>query len=60
VFKFEADGYAPLVTRRVRADEIEARFDVRLRAASATTVSKLEGTYLFDGEPTAGHELQFE
>ena len=53
VFKFEADGYAPLVTRTVLADEIEARFDVRLRAASATTVTVL----LPDGTTTAHADI---
>jgi protocatechuate 3,4-dioxygenase beta subunit len=57
VFKFEAEGYAPLVTRTVLADEIEVRFDVRLRAASATTVTVFlpDGTR---GRPR-GHRTHF-
>jgi RNA polymerase sigma factor (sigma-70 family) len=53
VFKFEAEGYAPLVTRTVLADEIEARFDVRLRAASATTVT----VFLPDGTAAARADI---
>lgn len=41
VFKFEAEGCAPFVTRVVRADEGEAQFDVWLRAAAATAVTVL-------------------
>lgn len=39
VFKFEAEGYAPFVTRTVAADEGEARFTVKLEKAASTTIS---------------------
>jgi len=53
VFKVEAEGYAPFITRVVLADEGEAQFDVRLRAASATTVTVL----LPDGRPAANADI---
>ena len=53
VFKFEAEGYAPFVTRVVRADEGEAQFDVRLRAAAAIDVTVL----LPDGQPAADADI---
>ena len=46
-FKFEADGYAPFVTREVSATEGEVRFDVSLKPASAIDVTVL----LPDGTP---------
>jgi RNA polymerase sigma factor (sigma-70 family) len=39
VFKFEAEGYAPFVTRQVSATEREVRFDVSLNPASTTEVT---------------------
>lgn len=39
IFKFEAEGYAPFVSRTVRADEGAARFDVTLRKAKETTLT---------------------
>lgn len=53
VFKFEAEGYAPFVTRVVNADEGEAQFDVRLRAAAATDVTVL----LPDGQPAVKADI---
>ncbi len=53
VFKFEADGYAPFITRGVRPDEGEVPFDIRLRAAAATTVTVL----LPDGRPAANADV---
>ena len=47
VFKFEANGYAPFVTRAVSASEREVHFDVSLNPASATEVAVL----LPDGRP---------
>jgi hypothetical protein len=38
-FKFEADGYAPFVTRMVGPDEGEVSFDITLYPASATTIT---------------------
>jgi RNA polymerase sigma factor (sigma-70 family) len=49
VFKFEAEGYAPVVSRAVKADEGEARFDVRMRPGTITTVTVL----LPDGHPAS-------
>jgi RNA polymerase sigma factor (sigma-70 family) len=53
VFKFEAEGYAPVVTRIVRADEGEARFDVRMRSATGVTVTVL----LPDGQPAISADV---
>ncbi len=53
VFKFEADGYAPFVTRSVRADEGEVQFDVALRAATSTAVTVV----LPDGGPAANTDI---
>jgi RNA polymerase sigma factor (sigma-70 family) len=44
-FKFEADGYAPFVTRTVPATEGSARFDVALTPAPATIVTVLSTNY---------------
>ncbi len=41
IFKFEADGYAPFVTRVVAASEGSARFDVALTPAQTTVVTVL-------------------
>jgi RNA polymerase sigma factor (sigma-70 family) len=49
VFKFEAEGYAPFVTRTVKADEGEVGMDVALRAAAAIQVTAL----LPNGQPAA-------
>jgi uncharacterized GH25 family protein len=49
LFKFEAEGYAPFVTRTVKADEGDVSFDVALRAAAATQVTVL----LPSGQPAA-------
>ena len=56
VYKFEADGYAPFVTRAVRADEGEIQFDIAMRAAASTTVSVL----LPDGRPGAKVDIGLE
>jgi hypothetical protein len=53
IFKIEAEGYAPVVTRVVQAHEGEARFDVRMRTATATAVSVL----LPDGRPAADADI---
>lgn len=49
LFKFEAEGYAPFVTRTVKADESGVSFDVPMRAATATQVTVL----LPSGKPAA-------
>lgn len=53
VFKFEADGYAPFISRVVKAAEVEVRFDVALRPALATQVTVL----LPDGRPASGADV---
>jgi len=53
VFKFEADGYAPFITRAVKASEGEVRFEVALRPVSATPVTVL----LPDGRPASGADV---
>jgi hypothetical protein len=39
VFKFEAEGYAPFVTRAVAANETNARFEVAMQPAVTASVS---------------------
>jgi RNA polymerase sigma factor (sigma-70 family) len=53
VFKFEADGYAPFITRAVKATEGEVRFEVALCPALATPVTVL----LPDGRPASGTDI---
>jgi protocatechuate 3,4-dioxygenase beta subunit len=53
VFKFEAGGYAPFITRAVKATEGEVRFDVALRPGLATPVTVL----LPDGRPASGADV---
>ena len=49
IFRFEAEGFAPLVSRLVAAEEGEARLDVSLRPAKATTLTLVQP----DGRPAA-------
>jgi hypothetical protein len=49
MFKFEAEGYAPFVSRVVQADEGEVRLDVTLRKADSAKILAL----LPDGSPAA-------
>lgn len=53
IFKFEAEGYAPYVSRTVGLDEGEAQFDVALRPAKASRVTVL----LPDGRPAANADI---
>ncbi|HTH46424.1 MAG TPA: sigma-70 family RNA polymerase sigma factor [Candidatus Limnocylindria bacterium] len=53
VFRVEADGYAPLITRTVAAEEGEARLDISLRPARATTVALVQP----DGRPAPNAAL---
>jgi RNA polymerase sigma factor (sigma-70 family) len=53
IFKFEAEGYAPVVTEIVHAREGEVRFDVRMRTAVSTAVTVL----LPDAQPAANAEI---
>jgi RNA polymerase sigma factor (sigma-70 family) len=53
IFKFEADGYAPYVTRSILATEHKVQFDVALSPASATAVTVLAP----DGGLAAGVDI---
>lgn len=53
IFKFEAEGYAPFVTRAVDPNETKASFDVVLRAAE----SKVITVVLPDGRPAASADI---
>jgi RNA polymerase sigma factor (sigma-70 family) len=53
IFKFEADGYASLVTRVVGQNEGEATFDVALNPAKSTVVTAL----LPNGRPAPGADV---
>jgi RNA polymerase sigma factor (sigma-70 family) len=52
-FKFEADGYAPFVTRFVRAEEGEVTFNIALQRAASITVSVLSP----DGQPATNADI---
>lgn len=47
MLRLEAEGYAPFISRPIRADEAEVHLDVTLQHAAETTVSVL----LPDGQP---------
>jgi hypothetical protein len=53
VFKFDAEAYAPFVTRVVGAGEGQVQFDVTLRPAHSITVTVL----LPDGRPAASTDI---
>jgi uncharacterized GH25 family protein len=53
VFKFEADGYAPFITRIVHASERNIQFDLTLTAAPSTEVTVLSP----DNEPSADADI---
>jgi RNA polymerase sigma factor (sigma-70 family) len=53
LFKFQAEGYAAVVTRHVGIDEREARFDIQMRPANDTTVTVV----LPDGRPAANADI---
>ncbi len=53
VFKFQAEGYAPQITRRVAADEGEVHLNVTLRPAELKTITVLAP----DGKPAVGAEV---
>jgi RNA polymerase sigma factor (sigma-70 family) len=55
IFKIEAEGYAPFVTRVVRAEEECARFDLKLKPALRTTITVL----LPNGKPAPHTEVLF-
>ena len=52
-FKFDAEGYAPFVTRVVRSGEGVVQFEVALRPAVPLTITAL----LPDGKPAAGADV---
>jgi RNA polymerase sigma factor (sigma-70 family) len=53
MFKFEAQDYAPFITRVVRASEQNVRFDVALTPASPSTITLISP----DGQPAAGAQV---
>ncbi|HEY3913800.1 MAG TPA: sigma-70 family RNA polymerase sigma factor, partial [Verrucomicrobiae bacterium] len=53
VFKIEADGYAPFITRSVQASEHSIHFDVALTPAAPATITVLSP----DNEPVAGADI---
>jgi RNA polymerase sigma factor (sigma-70 family) len=53
IFKFEADGYAPFVSRPVALEEGEVQLDVAMQPARTTTVT----VTLPDGRPAAGVDV---
>jgi protocatechuate 3,4-dioxygenase beta subunit len=55
VFKFEAEGYAPYVTRVFRPDEGEVEFAVTLKPAETVTVTVV----LPNGQPAASCDVGF-
>lgn len=55
VFKFEAEGYAPFVTRVFRPDEGEVAFAVTLKPAETVSVTVV----LPDGQPAARCDVGF-
>lgn len=55
IFKFEAEGYSPYVTRVFRPDEGEVEFAVKLQPAETITVTVLRP----DGQPAAWCDVGF-
>ena len=55
VLKFEAEGYAPFISRVIAADEGEVTLEVKLKAASVTTVTVLQP----DGALAIGADVGF-
>jgi hypothetical protein len=55
-FKFEADGYAPFVSRDVQPDEGNVQLDIALLPAVSTSVTVL----LRDGQPAVNADIGFE
>ncbi len=53
VFRFEADGYAPFISRTVATGEGEAQLEVALRPSTDTTITVLTP----DGRPAAAMEV---
>jgi hypothetical protein len=55
-YKFEADGYAPFVTRDFRLDEGDVQLDIALSPAPSTSVTVLSS----DGQPASNVDIGFE
>lgn len=53
IFKFEAEGYAPYVTRVVHASERSVEFEISLTPAQPTAVTVLSP----DGDPAVGADI---
>lgn len=53
IFRFEADGYAPFVSRAIATGEYDARLEVALRPSDSTTITVLKP----DGRPAAAMEV---
>ena len=53
VFRFEAEGYAPFVTRAYRPDEGEVTLEIKLHKAEETLV----GIYTPNGEPALNAQI---
>jgi hypothetical protein len=53
IFKFEADGYAPFVTRPVASDEGSVEFNVTLRPSASASITVL----LPDGQPAVAADV---
>ena len=56
IFKFEADGYAPAISRTVASDEGEVHLAIKLQSAHSTTITVL----LPDGQPAVNADLGLE
>jgi RNA polymerase sigma factor (sigma-70 family) len=56
MFKFEADGYVPFVTRAIGPDEGDVSFDITLQPAVAATITVV----LPDGRPATNASIGFE
>ena len=52
-FKFEAEGYAPLVSREMQPDAGEVQLDIKMQPAASTTVTVL----LPDGTPATNADI---
>jgi DNA-binding Lrp family transcriptional regulator len=53
-FKFEAEGYAPVVSREVQPDAGEVQLDIEMQPAASTTVTLL----LPDGAPATDADIR--
>ena len=56
IFKFEAEGYAPFITRVLGKEESEVQFDLALQPAAATTIA----VFFQDGRPATDVKIGLE